>query len=798
MDFFKDLHQMFSSPADRTFHGLRNQGATCYLNSVLQVLFMTEDFREAVKRHTNDNPGTECIDHHLNSLFDDLQKYEAFTYQITKRLCIDNVYEQRDATEYFEKILGLTSDHASQIFHGELTQKTKCSKCLTETGSDGLFWNLALPLVNSYNGDYRVVDGIAEYFRASDFSGENQMYCDVCDEKSDATIYCEVKNHPEVLMLLLKRFEFDYRYMTYVKINLTVEVPFTLHIPENQTYELYAVVDHFGDLRSGHYNATIKTQDDERWYRFDDDRVTLLNYRPLQVDNFEKTFSSKMAAIRSGLTPGCLARCLLRKTGKQSRGSHPFPDIWSQRLLQKSHLHTAFECRSPATRTLLGRRQHGKFLWVNAVAVRLNSSQIPPEDGTRAAPLLESSSISLPTDPTPVITQPITEQIAVEPVSMAAPLVDLSPPPHVLNSSSEFLSGDPTAVLSQPFIEQLADATPTAVEVLQAAATETSLAELGLGAYTPVGLIQNMLEFMHVDLGLPWWGAIVVGTVLARMAVFPVIVKGQREAAKLNNVMPEMTKLTSKMNEAKQSGNKFDFAKAYSDLNLFQKKHDVNPLRGFLIPIVQAPVFVSFFIALRKMAYLPVPSMQTGGMLWFADLTAADPFYILPLAVTGTMFFILELGAESGIDNPNLRAMKTVFRIMPFVILPLTINFPTAVFTYWLTSNSFSLAQLALLRHPLVREKLNIPERIKHPASALPQTDGLFESMKKGWKNAQLAQQLEERERRIKNHLDIAAKGPLRQTFTHNPLQQNSPMAAASAKDKQASGKAKPWKDTIG
>lgn len=57
----------------------------------------------------------------------------------------------------------------------------------------------------------------------------------------------------------------------------------------------------------------------------------------------------------------------------------------------------------------------------------------------------------------------------------------------------------------------------------------------------------------------------------------------------------------------------------------------------------QAPIFVSFFIALRKMAYLPVPSMQTGGMLWFPDLTAADPFYILPLAVTGTMFFILEV-----------------------------------------------------------------------------------------------------------------------------------------------------------
>lgn len=66
-------------------------------------------------------------------------------------------------------------------------------------------------------------------------------------------------------------------------------------------------------------------------------------------------------------------------------------------------------------------------------------------------------------------------------------------------------------------------------------------------------------------------------------------------------------------------------------------------VNGVLYLSFQAPVFISFFIALRKMAYLPVPSLQTGGLLWFPDLTAADPFYILPLAVTGTMVFILEV-----------------------------------------------------------------------------------------------------------------------------------------------------------
>ncbi|XP_053716186.1 mitochondrial inner membrane protein OXA1L [Synchiropus splendidus] len=483
-----------------------------------------------------------------------------------------------------------------------------------------------------------------------------------------------------------------------------------------------------------------------------------------------------MAAIRSGVTPICITRCLLR--GKHASNRQGLSHMQSNRLIQCSHLHTMFESTSRGTRTLLGGRQQGKLLWVNAVTVRQNSSQVPSEGGfmvaTDSPRPPDAQQVLTPADPAPILAQPLTEKMTVETVSTAASTpVDVTP----------------------PVMEPVLDAATTAAEVLQA--VEPRLTELGLGAYTPVGLIQNILEFFHMDLGLPWWAAIVTGTVLARLAVFPVIVKGQREAAKLNNVMPEMTKLTTKMNEAKQSGNKFEFAKAYTDLNTFQKKHDVNPLRGFLVPMAQMPVFISFFVGLRKMAYLPVPSLQTGGALWFTDLTAADPYFLLPIAVTGSMFLILELGAESGIDNPNLRAMKAVFRIMPFVILPLTINFPTAVFTYWLTSNCFSLCQVALLRNPTVRQKLRIPERIIHPPSALPQTEGFFASMKSGWKNAQLAQQLEERDRRIKNHLDLAAKGPLRQTFTHNPVQQTPPISAASAKDK-GSKKAQQWRDTLG
>lgn len=96
---------------------------------------------------------------------------------------------------------------------------------------------------------------------------------------------------------------------------------------------------------------------------------------------------------------------------------------------------------------------------------------------------------------------------------MATAAVDVPPPPAptVFDSSAELASAVPTPVLTQPVIEQVVDAAPTAAEVLQAAAAEPSLLDLGLGGCTPVGIIQSLLEFIHVDFGLPWWGAIVVG-----------------------------------------------------------------------------------------------------------------------------------------------------------------------------------------------------------------------------------------------------------------------------------------------
>ncbi|KAG8140969.1 hypothetical protein E2320_003587, partial [Naja naja] len=212
----------------------------------------------------------------------------------------------------------------------------------------------------------------------------------------------------------------------------------------------------------------------------------------------------------------------------------------------------------------------------------------------------------------------------------------------------------------RPTIRHQSTAAVAGTQEISQIAEDSTLAELGLGSFSPVGLIMKILESLHLDLGLPWWGAIVGGTLLARCLVFPIIVKCQQQAVKLNNHYPQMSEMNSRISDARKSGNQKEFIKAYTELNQYQKAHNLNPKIGFLAPLVQMPIFISFFFALRKMAECPVPSMQTGGL-----------FYHM---------------------------MKTVFRVMPFLLLPVTINFPTVL----------------LLRLPSVRTFFHISKQEVH------------------------------------------------------------------------------------
>uniref|UniRef100_A0A8C9T9T4 USP domain-containing protein n=1 Tax=Scleropages formosus TaxID=113540 RepID=A0A8C9T9T4_SCLFO len=263
----------------KNYNGLYNMGATCYLNAVLQTLFMTEEFRNRLESFA-----ATGILKHLKTLFRNLKQGTTHVEDgLLKELGITDKFQQQDAAEYFQKILSAVGPHVSTIFRGQMKNSTKCKKHgngsekSDENGSEhSSFVTVPLAIDVDSHETYKVVEGWNAFFEKSVLTGDNQMYCDICDEKTDTEVSCEMEVCPEILTLHLKRFDFDYNYMTYVKNNCLVEIPLKLHDTKKHTFELYAAINHRGSLAGGHYNALIKSFEDENWYLFDDAYVTLV------------------------------------------------------------------------------------------------------------------------------------------------------------------------------------------------------------------------------------------------------------------------------------------------------------------------------------------------------------------------------------------------------------------------------------------------------------------------------------------------------------------------------------------
>ncbi|XP_054457993.1 uncharacterized protein LOC129093896 isoform X2 [Anoplopoma fimbria] len=250
----------------RLHYGLRNQGATCYLNSVLQVLSMTTEI------HNRLDPKTQQTDRLLRNIFEGLKKETCGTETITAAFGIQNVYEQQDAAECLDMILRQINPQASEVFQGKLKHTTKCSEGHNINVETNPFWTLPLSLMDTNDTNYNVERSFERVFKYKSFSGRNLVYCNECEKKTEAKSGCEMEVFPQILTLLLKRFDFDYNTMKHFKSNRCVDVPRELQIKDKK-YKLYGMVNHMGSLRGGHYTATILSNEDKTWYEFDDDHV---------------------------------------------------------------------------------------------------------------------------------------------------------------------------------------------------------------------------------------------------------------------------------------------------------------------------------------------------------------------------------------------------------------------------------------------------------------------------------------------------------------------------------------------
>ncbi|XP_048014179.1 ubiquitin carboxyl-terminal hydrolase 47-like [Megalobrama amblycephala] len=257
------------------YTGLRNQGSTCYLNAVLQTLFMTEEFRNAVESSQDKSELSSELAH----LFKELKsgKKSVTTENITDVLNIGNVNEQQDAEKWFLRILNMVSSDMSKTFQGIMEYTTICRNEHTSmVQTDHCFSiDISVESHSPINVEY-CFDSL---FEPVSMCGEDQIYCKTCKNMMNMETNCKIKKFPPVLVLHLERFELDYNAMYYRKNTSRVEIPLQLSVKGERDvcqYDLYAVVKHTGSLRSGHYFADIKSFEDKKWYRFNDCSVYMI------------------------------------------------------------------------------------------------------------------------------------------------------------------------------------------------------------------------------------------------------------------------------------------------------------------------------------------------------------------------------------------------------------------------------------------------------------------------------------------------------------------------------------------
>ena len=201
-----------------------------------------------------------------------------------------------------------------------------------------------------------------------------------------------------------------------------------------------------------------------------------------------------------------------------------------------------------------------------------------------------------------------------------------------------------------------------------------------------VNILGVALLYFHQTLGAPWWLSIVMLTVIVRSLLFPLTVKQVKSMRAMQDLKPEMDKVRAQYRDNVQKQRE-EMAKVYQE-------QGVNPLGGCLPILVQMPIFIGIFYVIRQFGGTPgrtepkYPSFTDGGILWFQDLSHADPTYLLPIISAVTMLAATEITSKN--VDPQQRWLM---RLLPIGFTAFLLTFPAGLFVYWITSNLVTLVQ---------------------------------------------------------------------------------------------------------
>lgn len=184
-----------------------------------------------------------------------------------------------------------------------------------------------------------------------------------------------------------------------------------------------------------------------------------------------------------------------------------------------------------------------------------------------------------------------------------------------------------------------------------------------------------VLEKIHAFVG-NWGWAIVIFTILLKLALFPLSASGYKGMAQMRALGPKLQKMKEMYGDDRQK-----LHQAMADM---YKKEKVNPLGGCMPILMQIPIFIALY-------YVLIAAVEMRGapwMGWITDLSAPDPFYVLPVLMGITSIIQVKLN-----PTPPDPIQAKVMMAMPIVFSVMFIFFASGLVLYWLVNNILSIAQ---------------------------------------------------------------------------------------------------------
>lgn len=202
--------------------------------------------------------------------------------------------------------------------------------------------------------------------------------------------------------------------------------------------------------------------------------------------------------------------------------------------------------------------------------------------------------------------------------------------------------------------------------------------------------LHSLLSFIQSFVS-NWGIAIMVLTFIVRGAMYPLTKAQYTSMAKMRMLQPKLTAMRERIGDDRQ--------RMSQEMMELYKKEKVNPLGGCLPILLQMPIFISLYWALMESVEL----RHSPFFLWINDLSAQDPYYILPLLMGASMFMIQKMSPTTVTDPMQQKIMT----FMPVMFTFFFLWFPSGLVLYWLVSNIVTLIQQTLIYRALEKKGLH-------------------------------------------------------------------------------------------